>query len=607
MRTPLNENPFDSRADLQRAVHDLWVPVARRLSPGGARARLGYTAAQFSNVAAELEGFARPLWGLAPLAAGGGEVDWAPIRAGLASGTDPGHPEFWRPPADRDQRLVEMAAIGFALALVPDQLWAPLPAPVKDNVARWLSSINRVDVVDNNWLFFRVIVNLGLERVGAAEYDEGAESAALDRLETFYLYDGWYQDGPTGRCDYYVPWAMHFYGLVYAEQAGHRDPGRALRFRQRAAEFAHEHLHWFADDGAAVPYGRSLAYRFAQLGFWGALAYGGVEELPWGVVKGVLLRGMRWWARRPITDNGDVLTIGYGYPNLMMADGYNSPGSPYWAMKAFLPLALPESHPFWQADEAPMPDLDDVASQPAPGMVHCRDRSGGHVFTLAAGQPGSRFRHGGEKYAKFAYSTAFGFSVPASERGLEHRAADSMLALSDDDLHWRVRVDPDETRVHDDVVWARWRPWSDVDVDTWLVPWLPWHVRVHRLRTARTLWSAEGGWAVGRDDDEPAELLSGPDAAVASCATGVSGLRDLLSARDGEVVLTGPNTNLLHPRAALPTLRGSHGPGEHWLVCAVLGSANPGSWEASWTRSPTLDAIRQALAAEVVLPQAVTA
>jgi hypothetical protein len=606
MTTSLSENPLVARVDLQRAVHDLWAPVACRLSPGGARARLGHTAAHFSNAAAELEGFARPLWGLAALGAGGGVVDWTPVRAGLTSGTDPEHPEFWGMPADRDQRLVEMAAIGFALALVPDQLWAPLPAAVKADVARWLSSINRVDVVDNNWLFFRVLVNLGLERVGVAEYDGRAESAALDRLETFSLQDGWYQDGPTARCDYYVPWAMHYYGLLYAVLAGHRDPGRAQRFTERASEFAHQHLHWFADDGAAVPYGRSLTYRFAQLAFWGALAHAGVEALPWGVVKGVLLRGLRWWAQRPITDNGDVMTIGYGYPNLMMAEAYNSPGSPYWAMKAFLPLALPEDHPFWQADEAPMPALDDVTSQPAAGMIHCRDRSGGHVFTLAAGQPGAKFRHGGEKYAKFAYSTAFGFSVSAGDRGLVERAADSMLALSDDQVHWRVRVEVDETRVADDVVWAHWCPWSDVEVDTWLLPWLPWHVRVHRVRAARMLWSAEGGWAVGRDDG-PAELVSGPGASVASGSSGVSGLRDLLASRVGSVVLTEPNTNLLHPRAALPTLRGSHAPGEEWLGCAVLGSTNPRIWERSWAQVPTLDEIRQALPAEVVLPQVSTA
>ncbi|MGH3585012.1 MAG: DUF2264 C-terminal domain-containing protein, partial [Pseudonocardia sp.] len=129
---------------------------------------------------------------------------------------------------------------------------------------------------------------------------------------------------------------------------------------------------------------------------------------------------------------------------------------------------------------------------------------------------------------------------------------------------------------------------------------------VHRVRTVRVLWSAEGGWAVGRDDDGPAELTSGPGASAASGSSGRSGLRDLLASRDGWVVLTEPNTNLLHPRAALPTLHASHAPGERRLGCAVLGSANPRSWEESWTRVPVLDEIRRALPDEIVLPPVVT-
>ncbi|MDW6065293.1 DUF2264 domain-containing protein [Streptomyces sp. FXJ1.4098] len=59
---------------------------------------------------------------------------------GLATGTDPNHPEYWGEPGPHDQRIVEMAAIGFALALAPDRLWDPLKGPERDRVARWLRS-----------------------------------------------------------------------------------------------------------------------------------------------------------------------------------------------------------------------------------------------------------------------------------------------------------------------------------------------------------------------------------------------------------------------------------------------------------------------------------
>jgi hypothetical protein len=592
---PLAGEPLASRADLRAAVHSLWTPVRERLSPGRARARLGATAARFPAAAAELEGFARPLWGLVPLSAGGGEVDWDPVREGLASGSDPDHPEYWGRAGDRDQRLVEMAPIGLALALVPEQVWDPLPARDRDHLATWLSRINHAAVPDNNWLFFRVLVNEGLGRVGAAGRDADATEHALRRLESFYLGDGWYTDGPFPRRDYYVAFALHYYGLIYAALAGDRDPERAQRFRERAATFAADFACWFAADGAALPFGRSLTYRFAQGAFWGALAYAGVEALPWGTVKGLLLRNLRWWAGQPIADNGGVLTIGYAYPNLHMSEAYNSPGSPYWALKAFLPLALGQEHPFWLAEEAPAPTGGDLRALPHAGMLVHSDR--GEVTALAGGQAGP-FRHGAEKYAKFAYSTRFGFSVPTTRTGLAGAGHDSMLALSDDGLHWRVRAECAAAALDGEVLWSRWQPFADVEVETWLLFHGSWQVRVHRVRAGRALHSAEGGWALnlGAEARQDSPEHAAGYAAVASRA-GHSGIRDLAGGRAGEVragevVAMAPNSNLLHPRTALPTLRGQHRPGRHWLLCAVLGAGREPDWAGPWRAPPTLEQLR---------------
>ncbi|GAA3413108.1 hypothetical protein [Streptosporangium vulgare] len=38
-----------------------------------------------------------------------------------------------------------------------------------------------------------------------------------------------------------------------------------------------------------------------------------------------------------------------------------------------------------------------------------------------------------------------------------------------------------------------------MEIDTWLLPRSPWHVRVHRVRSGRRLLSAEGAFAVDRD------------------------------------------------------------------------------------------------------------
>ncbi len=592
MVNPLLNNPLRTRTDLQTAVSQLFAPLKPYFSPGAAHVLPGHTAALYDNYAAGLEGFARPLWGLIPLAAGGGDfADWELYRSGLANGTNPQHPEFWGEPNDSDQRLVEMAAIGLALALVPGKIWEPLDEQARQHLADWLSTINQRTIPDTNWLFFRVLVNLGLERVGAA-YDEAAMYAALDRLEQFYLGDGWYSDGANDQRDYYIPFAMHYYGLVYARLNGARDPERAQRFRQRAAKFAQEFIHWFAADGAALPFGRSLTYRFAQGGFWGALAFADVEALPWGIIKGLALRHLRWWRDQPIFNADGTLSIGYTYPNLNMAEQYNAPGSPYWAMKFFLPLALPETHPFWQAAEEPLPDLPLVQPQPHAYMIFCRDRASRHVVALTSGQHEPWIRHAGEKYAKFAYSTAFGFSVSGGRRGLTQAAADSMLALSDDGETYRVRERPVSADFEQGALHSLWRPIPGVEVETWLIPSPPWHIRIHRLHTDKPLWSAEGGFALDRTGDDPVARAGFEQAedglALATYPAGGSGLRDLSGQRNGRILRVDPNTNLLAPRTVLPTLLAQHNPREHWLTCAVLAEPDVTDWQKAWEQPPTL-------------------
>ncbi|GIO85458.1 hypothetical protein J25TS5_23900 [Paenibacillus faecis] len=351
----LQRNPLRTKQDLQAALQELTAPLRPHYSEGKARLRLGAAGAGFDASIAEMEGFSRVLWGLVPLLAGGGEDDlWEVVLEGIRHGTDPAHPEYWGEVADYDQRLVEMAAFGFALALIPERIWGPLNERERTHLQEWLGQINRHPCYDCNWLFFNVLVNLGLQKAGLP-YDKGQLEGNLDRIDTFYLGDGWYSDGPGAHSDYYVPFAIHFYGLLYAVLMKEEDPKRAAVIRERAGRFAADFLYWFAPDGASLPYGRSLTYRFSHAAFWGAMAYAEMEELPYGVLKGLVLRHFRWWFRQPMLDAEGLLTVGYAYPNLVMAENYNSPGSPYWALKAFLPLALPDDHPFWQAEEMPLP------------------------------------------------------------------------------------------------------------------------------------------------------------------------------------------------------------------------------------------------------------
>src|SRR5262249_8593341 len=158
-----------------------------------------------------------------------------------------------------------------------------------------------------------------------------------------------------------------------------------------------------------------------------------------------------------------TLSIGYGYAQLEMAEQYNAPGSPYWALKSFLPLALPEAHPFWQAKPAPLPALEAVKSLPHAGMLVCPDPGSPHRFALSAAPSAPWARHGEAKYGRMAYSTHFAFSVPAG-RGLAQLAADNTLALSRDGRRYHVRAESLDVRFEHGGLRALWRPWPGVEV-----------------------------------------------------------------------------------------------------------------------------------------------
>lgn len=580
----ITSNPLRDRADLQDLARDLVEPLLPHFSPGRARVRLGANRASYGDPASLLEGYSRPLWGLVPLAAGGGRfAHWKLWRQGLINGTNPEHPEYWGPAGDYDQRSVEQAAFGFALALAPGDFWKPLSGAERARVAAWLNRIHEVKLVRSNWLFFRVLVQLGLRRVGEAWSQERLD-ADLDQLDAFYLRDGWYSDGPEGAPwrdgrtgDYYVPMAFHFYGLIYARLASAEDPSRAARYVERARLFAREFQHYFAADGSALPFGRSLTYRFAQGAFWGGLAYAGVEALPWPVIKGLYLRHLRWWLRQPIFTESGLLTIGYTYPNLLVAESYNSPGSPYWALKALLPLALPSSHPFWRAEEAPLPPRRAVLTSPGSRLVLTTDPRTREVVAL---NPGQRVldwpRNAPHKYSKCAYGTRFAFTVPAGAAIPAEGGLDGELSLSDDERFFRRRDFCTDAAVQAGVAFSRWQPWPDVETRTWLLAAPAGHLRLHHIRSGRRLWSLEAGFAVPYLAKSTLRQQPGaaPGPAVRS-PRGASGLRELVGGRAGACVECGANTHLLESLSAMPVLRAAHDPGAFWLACWVGGAADP--------------------------------
>ncbi len=539
-----------NKQDYQNLLLKTISPLKKYYSEGGARVRLRGHAAWYEDISVETEAFARPLWGLAPFWAGGGEAkDFEKLYLkGMESGSDPKNSEYWGECTDRNQRFVEMAAFAYAMLLSPDKVWEPLTDTVKENLVKWLWQINEHEVCDSNWIFFRILVNTAFKCCGL-KYSAERIEADISRINDFYIENGWYMDGVQGQKDYYISFAIHFYSLIFAKYMEDVYPAYAKLFKQRAELFAEDFIYWFAEDGEALPYGRSLTYRFAQAAFWSACVLTDIHPFPVGVIKGIIERHLENWYKSNMFDNAGILSVGYKYPNLLMAEHYNAPGSPYWGLKVFALLALDDNHEFWSAKPLPLPGLEALHPIKAADMLI--SRTGGEATAYVAGTH-KEFACGQiiPKYLKFAYSTEFGFNVMKSTVSLEEAAPDSMLVFVIDGLVFTRRFTYDYS-VENDRVTIEWSPFTGINVKTQIIPNECGHERIHTITSEYVCSAYDCGFAVAAADNDGCQTDSSVTGASAknnfsSCAV-IGG--------DGHIIPASPNTNLMYRKTVIPSVK----------------------------------------------------
>ena len=524
-----------TRQDMADTLFYLIAPLKKYYSKTKSWLNLGATSAHYPDTAAWMEGFSRPLWGLGSYWTHSGNEEWERIYLqGIISGTDPESEEYWGDCVPYDQKLVEMAAIAYTLLWTGDKLTGKMTEQQRKNLFSWLSQINSNPCHNCNWRFFHILVNVALKKAGE-KYDQKGMEESLNFIDECYVGNGWYLDGINAQADYYVPFAMHFYGLVYSIFMKDSDPERCQRYIDRAMDFGKAFAYWFSEKGGAVPYGRSLTYRFAQASFYSACVMARIEPLPLGVMKGIITRHLEYWLSKPIFDHDGVLTIGYGYPNLTMAESYNAPGSPYWGLKIFACLTLPEEDAFWQAEVLPLPKLDKIKSFPEAKLIAQRTEEGHAVLFPLGLQIGHVHTHMEEKYSKFAYSSKYGFSVMHSSCNFHEAAPDSVLSFEVDG-HIFIRRTIDGGCVQEGKVISDWSPFKGIQVHSEIIPTDNGHIRKHTIKSDYNCIAYDSGFAV--------EIGDG------SCTVkSVQG--------GGEALLLGvdPNTNLIRTKTEIPTVK----------------------------------------------------
>ncbi|MFF4488660.1 DUF2264 domain-containing protein [Streptomyces sp. NPDC001544] len=319
---------------------------------------------------------------------------------GLAAGTA----GVWPRIEDRGQPLVEAASIALALRLTRPLLWDRLDDPVRRRTAAWLADALTAEPWPCNWELFPVTVGGFLADIGhEADAARKAIDRGLERIEQWYVGDGWYTDGDGRKFDYYNGWAMHLYPVLHAFLAG--DPALLDLYGGRLETHLADYARLFGADGAPMHQGRSLTYRFATTApLWlGALT--GRTPLTPGETRRLASGALKYFLERGAVDERGLLTLGWHGPDEAVLQGYSGPASPYWAGKAFLGLLLPPEHPVWTAAEEPGPAerADEVTPVAAPNWLLQSTRSDGLVRLHNHGSEDVRYD---PYYTRLAYSTA---------------------------------------------------------------------------------------------------------------------------------------------------------------------------------------------------------
>ena len=162
-----NANPLTTRQQVADQLTLLLRALDAQFDAGATGITLGDTCAHYGPEIARMEGLSRALWGVFPLLAGGDTLPEAEkYLSAIRAGTDPQHPGYWGNTGPYDQRLVEMAAYGYGLALLDGRLTRHFSARELDNLFTWLSQIDDAQMPDSNWNYFAILVQLGFKRAG---------------------------------------------------------------------------------------------------------------------------------------------------------------------------------------------------------------------------------------------------------------------------------------------------------------------------------------------------------------------------------------------------------------------------------------------------------
>lgn len=295
--------------------------------------------------------------------------EWALLS--YKNAVDPDSPDFLLWETSSTQRLVDAAYLAESFLRAPEATWQQLDETTKK---RYIERFQRLKVVRpayNNWLLFRGLIEAFLMSIGE-EADQYVLTVAANKINEWYLSDGWYSDGPEFSLDYYNAYVIHPMYIEMLEVLNKHNfwtpisTGLAIKRMQRFNVFMERLI---SPEGTYPAFGRSVVYRMGafQTLAMAAWKYGLPEGLSNGQVRSALTAVMNNMFKVEGNFNeGGFLQLGFAGHQPELSNYYTNNGSLYMTSLVFMPLGLPADHPFWSDAAQPWTSQKAWSGKPFP-------------------------------------------------------------------------------------------------------------------------------------------------------------------------------------------------------------------------------------------------
>ena len=304
--------------------------------------------------------------------------EWAVLA--YKNAVDPDSPDFLLWETKSTQRLVDAAYIAESFLRAPEATWQLLDETTQK---RYIERFQRLKIVRpayNNWLLFRGLIEAFLMSVGE-DADQYVLTVASNKINEWYLSDGWYSDGSEFALDYYNAYVIHPMYIEMLEVLNkHRfwtpiSTKLAIKRMQRFNVFMERLI---SPEGTYPAFGRSVVYRMGafQTLAMAAWKYGLPEGMSNGQVRSALTAVMNnmFKVEGNFNEKG-FLQLGFAGHQPDLSNYYTNNGSLYMTSLVFMPLGLPADHPFWKDAAEPWTSQKAWSGQPFPIDGHHSLRS----------------------------------------------------------------------------------------------------------------------------------------------------------------------------------------------------------------------------------------